>query len=1025
MSFDRPTRNALARLVGQAREHLRVDVMDQLRRLGFQADGAVLDLDQIAGLAEADYAAGVELRALLDHFVAAESGPDAVRRQSAYDRLVREIGFTTFNRLVALRMAEERGLIVQSIGRGLASDGFQIYERVANGALGNRAATYRAYLECLYDELAVDLPSLFDRGSPESRVFPGESALEDLLALLNTESFAHLWKEDEAIGWVYQYYSDPDERKKLRDASQAPRSSRELAVRNQFFTPRYVVEFLTDNTLGRTWYEMRHGQTRLAADCRYLVRRYDEVFLAPLEDAADEPASSGSGPGEGDPDAAFIAGRADTIPPFALPQSELEPGRPPEGDTPGQFPYTVYDEPALRLIRFAHFVRPFAWMDDPRAEGWQQLLRDLATGGPEDPAEAKTQDLWDLLLAFARLDRFSDGEVAEHALALTRVANEIRRRLLTARRTDASQEELLRAPVLIPHRAEKDPRDLKILDPACGSGHFLLYAFDLLETIYEEAYDDPDLGPKLQQEFADLDALRRAAPALILKDNLHGIDIDPRAVQIAGLALWLRAQHSYQRLGLKPTERPPIRKGNLVTAEPMPGERDLLEQYLATVDERLRSLVVAIWEEMRLAGEAGSLLKIEEIISRELEKARRKAGVEVPPVQTTYLGQREAAVQTKMTLTDEKGRLFWSDAENKLLRALDEYIAHASGGKGTRRRLFAGDARQGLDFIDVSRSHFDVVLMNPPFGGGSLRTREYIESRFQSSRQDLFACFVDRAVRDLVQNGQIGVISTEAGFFRRTLEPWRRDVLLAMSTMSTMVHLGGHVLDGATVRTASYTLAVPRQEGRSTFLRVLGRDAHEIRLAKTLGYLQSGMNTENAFTVAQSEFKKLPHTTFGYWCSPQIRDAFAAMPSLEGTHATVRVGLQTSDDFRFLRLRWEVCPSTIGPGLFWLSFAKGGDYSPFHDDVHLVLNWRSAGAELLASEMAVPRNRQFFGKAGITYPRRTNKRFAPRVMPAGCAFGDKGPAIVEINGSALALLTILNSRVARLPAEPWSRRGRG
>jgi type II restriction/modification system DNA methylase subunit YeeA len=58
-----------------------------------------------------------------------------------------------------------------------------------------------------------------------------------------------------------------------------------------------------------------------------------------------------------------------------------------------------------------------------------------------------------------------------------------------------SQEELLKQPTYIPHRPKKDPRDLKILDRACRSGHFLLYCFDLLQTIYEEAYDDPGIGP--------------------------------------------------------------------------------------------------------------------------------------------------------------------------------------------------------------------------------------------------------------------------------------------------------------------------------------------------------------------------------------------------------------------------------------------------------------------------------------------------------------------------------------------------
>jgi hypothetical protein len=469
MSFDRTTRNALARMVGQARELLKFDVMDQLRRLGFQADGSVLELDQIAGLSELERMAGRELRDLLEHFVALESGSEAVGHQAAYDRLAREIGFTTLNRLVALRMAEERGLIVQAVGGGLASDGFQIYERIARDALGSRAQTYRAYLECLYDELALDLPMLFDRTTPESRIFPSERCLQDVLTLLNDARLAHLWKEDEAIGWVYQYYNDPDERKKMREA-QAPRNSRELAVRNQFFTPRYVVEFLTDNTLGRLWYEMRQGNSRVSDQCRYLVHRPIEIFLQ---------------------------------------------------------------------------------------------------DGEEAPQSAEPEE-------------------------------------------DLSPEELLNRPIFIPFRVKKDPRDLKILDPACGSGHFLLYAFDILETIYEEAWADSAspisvvIGTRLRNDYADLDALRYALPGLILRYNLYGVDIDPRACQIAGLALWLRSQRNYQAQGLRPVDRPSITKSNIVCAEPMPGEREFLDEYLKRhVDPRLHDLVRIIWEKMQLVGEAG------------------------------------------------------------------------------------------------------------------------------------------------------------------------------------------------------------------------------------------------------------------------------------------------------------------------------------------------------------------------------------------------------------------------------------
>ena len=82
-------------------------------------------------------------------------------------------------------------------------------------------------------------------------MWPRRTPLAHLLEVLNDAELTAVWAEDETIGWVFQFFNSGDERKKMRDESQAPRNSRELAVRNQFFTPRYVVEFLVDNTLGR------------------------------------------------------------------------------------------------------------------------------------------------------------------------------------------------------------------------------------------------------------------------------------------------------------------------------------------------------------------------------------------------------------------------------------------------------------------------------------------------------------------------------------------------------------------------------------------------------------------------------------------------------------------------------------------------------------------------------------------------------------------------------------------------------
>ena len=186
------------------------------------------------------------------------------------------------------------------------------------------------------------------------------------------------------------------------------------------------------------------------------------------------------------------------------------------------------------------------------------------------------------------------------------------------------EEALLKLPVHILHRTKKGPRELKILDPACGSGHFLLYCFDLLLAIYEEAYVDPDVGPELQRDYPTLEDLQGDVPRLILANNLHGIDIDLRATQIAALALWLRCQRAYQEMGLK-KDRPQIKRSNIVCAEPMPGEEHMLKEFTSQIQPKLLGqLAEVVFDKMKLAAEAGSLLKIEVEIQDAVAEARKQ-----------------------------------------------------------------------------------------------------------------------------------------------------------------------------------------------------------------------------------------------------------------------------------------------------------------------------------------------------------------------------------------------------------------
>lgn len=173
MAFDKPTRNALSRMVAACRRWpATARAHRQLIADGIQPDGTTLAVDKLAHLDDRGREIATGLREWLEHLFASEAGTEEQRRKNAFFRMAQETAFTYLNRLAALRMCEERGLVIECVRRGMESDGFALYERLARQLLGDRGQTYRVFLECMFDELAVDLGTLFDRRVPHALVFP-------------------------------------------------------------------------------------------------------------------------------------------------------------------------------------------------------------------------------------------------------------------------------------------------------------------------------------------------------------------------------------------------------------------------------------------------------------------------------------------------------------------------------------------------------------------------------------------------------------------------------------------------------------------------------------------------------------------------------------------------------------------------------------------------------------------------------------------------------------------------------------
>jgi Eco57I restriction-modification methylase len=628
MAFDDATRGRLQRFVGAVRALLTEEFARQLQHdYGLDpSTGDAAPLDSLADHDDRRLETARILREILAHYLAADGATGTADCCTVLDRIVREQAFTILNRLAALRMMEARGILIESVAKGYQSRGFQLYQRVANGALGEAGEAYRCFLFSVFDTFAADLPALFDRHAPLGRLFPREAVLLAVLKEFDAPDLEALWGEDETIGWIYQYFNSREERQAMRRASQAPRNSRELAVRNQFFTPRYVVEFLVDNTLGRLWFNWTGGATSLRDRCRYLLVKPDE-----------EP------------------------------------------------------EPTVR----------------PR-----------------------------------------------------------------------------------------DPRTIKLLDPACGSMHFGLYAFDLFLEIYREAWAwEAEHGPgsldtstrpevglvPLSETYSDEAAFLRDAPRLIVEHNIYGVEIDPRAAQIASLALWLRAQRAWHDAGVKAADRPSMGRGNVVAAIAPPAEVDLRKELMAEMDEIDAELFEKTLFLLKGLPELGVLLQVE----RELPALIRKIYRE----QTDFL---------------RGGTKRWQEIEVRLRCALTEFARAARSSY--QGRLFAMDALEGLRLIDLTRHELDVVVMNPPFGFLSLGVKSELSRNYPHSRIDLLAIFVERGASLLRPSGRLGAITSRTCFFLSSFTEWRQKVVLGETRPEVVADLGYGVMDDAAVEAAAYVL---------------------------------------------------------------------------------------------------------------------------------------------------------------------------------------------------------------------------
>lgn len=205
----------------------------------------------------------------------------------------------------------------------------------------------------------------------------------------------------------------------------------------------------------------------------------------------------------------------------------------------------------------------------------------------------------------------------------------------------------------------------------------------------------------------------------------------------------------------------------------------------------------------------------------------------------------------------------------------------------------------------------------------------------------------------------------------------------------------------------------------TTFLRLLADKDKADALRSSCSSARNGWSDPRLFGVLPDSFNAVPGKPFAYWVSEAVRQTFKQLPALENGKRASRRGPSTCDDTRYLRLWWEVDSTRQHGSGEWRGFAKGGAFSRYFSDIHLLVDWEPRRSTFLGffgrpgREIERPESVDYFFRPGLTWPLRTQTGLSLRAMPQGCIFGHKGPAAFvpdDAPQALLALLALVNSQ---------------
>jgi len=813
-------RSDIRRTILSTRRALEDELRRQLEFYGIYEDER-LDPSSLGHLSVAEYRTRETIDAALERELESTEG-DLERSITNY---VREATKTYLNRFVALKAIEVRGLVEETIAEqteyGNRSYMHYTVDEIAGELTEASDDGYGVALDVAYQEIGAEIRMIFE-DSEHTVIDLDPQVREEVLDSLQ-EIDDEAWESDEALGWVYQYFGE-EEREEIDervDEENYKIAGTDIATKTQLFTPRYIVEWMVDNSLGRTWLEMQGDATSIDDEehCFY---------LAPLEESL--------------------------------------------------------------------------------------------------------------------LDR-----------------------------------------------EPKSVEEITVLDPACGSGHMLFYAFDVLYQMYLEEGETPEAY----------------IPREILRNNLYGIDIDSGAAQIAALSLYLKAK-----------ERSPdveIPQLNIVSADAVLINGDRKEAVLDRAKSDLeREILEQIWRSFGNIRELGSLVQVEDRIDELIDEYREEfeaAG------QVQFTSDGELTTQSAF-VTDGEAES-WEGLKERLLENAQELAREGLEQNDPIEEMFAEEVGKTVELLDLLIGEYDTVLSNPPYlqskkMGKTLKS--YVRANY-TGKYDVYGAFIERCLSFTNNSGHVSMVTPENFMFLYYFRGLRKQ-LLDESYFIEAAHLSRNGFEQQkNANTIPFVLRgnSPEEGELSRFYRMTHEQSkyknYEQKitgLENIAQELRAGNDHNDVYTFSQDRIDDIGRRAFLYWFGEETLNLFSEYSSLDDVADAV-VGLQTDNDERFVRKWWEVPQYEIGNR--YKRFQKSGTDSEYYDYAEDYVNWGETG-QALREAGANLRNEGFYFKSGVSF-RAFGNYFVARKQPVGGIFSHKSHAVFSDRISDEILLANLNSTLYR------------